>query len=358
MVDAGEGAGVFPLAIVPVNGVKVTGDMVIADGRASIGKMGTITAMDHTATIVLPHRGNLHICTSTTLNLMRDASIAASLRSTEEPGLMMALDRGAMEANFATGQNSDVILTPDFRIVISGPGISSVQVRLGDKGDTCVENRGPNAPYVSVSSVFKGGVYRVQENQRVMFQHGGLDEVVDHESESCGCPSEEPASATGNDFPLAQSEGLTPLGKAPPNAMDKGVILGQVTAQFGYDGRKQKPPESEVPNAAAPAKPQSKIGAQMEKLDPRRKPDSQDRAFPAQHLWWLGDWKVKLRSAGSLDGSQDCLGFVEAFLIFRLGDGIGDDACACLDMSLAVLRDHGADGDAGVEIAGEIGVEG
>ena len=258
-----------PLAIVPVNDVKVSGDMIIADGRATIGRTGTITAMDHTATIVLPHRGNLHICTSTTLNLMRDSSIAASLRSTEEPGLMMALDRGAMEANFATGQNSDVILTPDFRIVISGPGVSSVQVRLGLKGDTCVDNRGPNAPYVSVSSVFKGGVYRVQENQRVMFQHGSLDEVVDHETEGCGCPSEDSKSATGNDFPLAQSEGLTPLGKAPANATEKGMMLGQVTAQFGYDGRKQKAP-IDADTTSAPARPQSKISAQIEKLDPRR----------------------------------------------------------------------------------------
>ena len=90
-------------------------------------------------------------------------------------------------------------------------------MRLGQHGDTCVDNAGVNAPYVLVTSVFDGGDYRVQPGQRVMFQHGSLHEVVDHEKEPCGCP---PAAAQGaNEFPLAQSEGLAPLPKparSPP----------------------------------------------------------------------------------------------------------------------------------------------
>ena len=174
---------------------------------------------------------------------------------------MMALGRGALEANFATGPNSDVILTPDFRILISGPGTAQVQVRLGVKGDTCVDNRGPNAPYVTVSSIFDGGAYRVQPDQRVMFQHGSLREVVDNEKESCGCPPEPVKSAAGNEFPVAQSEGLAPLSTPPPNAAPPGVQAAQATVQMGYDGTRpaapaaaaavQLPAEKE-PLAAAP----------------------------------------------------------------------------------------------------------
>jgi hypothetical protein len=86
-----------------------------------------------------------------------------------------------------------------------------VKVRLGQHGDTCVDNPGANAPYVVVSSVFGGGAYRVQPGQRVMFQHGSLNEVVDQEKEPCGCPAE--ARPGTNDFPLAQSAGLAPLEK-------------------------------------------------------------------------------------------------------------------------------------------------
>jgi hypothetical protein len=127
---------------------------------------------------------------------------------------MLALDHGAVETSFATGRNSDVVLTPDFRILIGGPGAAEVKVRLGEHGDTCVDNPGVNAPYVVVSSVFEGGAYRVQPGQRVMFQHGSLNEVVDQEKEPCGCPAE--ARQGTNDFPLAQSAGLAPLEKPAP----------------------------------------------------------------------------------------------------------------------------------------------
>jgi hypothetical protein len=117
--------------------------------------------------------------------------------------------------SFATSQapmrDADILLTPQFRILIDGPGAAEVKVRLGEHGDTCVDNAGANAPYVLVSSVFDGGAYRVQPGQRVMFQHGSLHEVVDQEKEPCGCP---PPTAKGNEFPLAQSEGLGP--SAPP----------------------------------------------------------------------------------------------------------------------------------------------
>jgi hypothetical protein len=270
-----------PIAIVPVQGVTVAGALEIADGKAVIAGSGSVTAGEHAATIMLPHRGNLRICPTTKISLTADSSVGTSAATNpaslqtpaESPGLMMALDRGALEAGFATGKNSDVILTPDFRIVISGPGTASVQVRLGEKGDTCVDNRGANAPYVTVSSIFDGGVYRVQPDQRVMFQHGSLHEVVDQEKESCGCPPELPptstAAAPANAFPVAQSEGLAPLPAPPPNANKPGVVNAQATAQLSYAGDKPEEAKATVqiatPVAAAPApgptpKPEAKRG--------------------------------------------------------------------------------------------------
>jgi hypothetical protein len=230
----------LPIAIVPVAGVQVAGNLSIEDGKAAITKSGTITAGDGPAVVALPRRGDLKICATTAVSLMRDSSVpvtASANGDSDEPGLMMTFDRGALEANFATGKNSDLILTPDFRILISGPGTAQVQVRLGARGDTCVDNGGANAPYVTVSSAFGGGAYRVQPGQRVMFQHGSLHEVVDNERESCGCPPPG-AKLPNNEFPIAQSEGLAPLPTPPPNALAKGVQSAQATAQLGYDGSK------------------------------------------------------------------------------------------------------------------------
>jgi hypothetical protein len=250
---------------VPVEeGVQLSGALNVADGKAMIGASGSVTAGDHPATITLPHRGSLRLCSTTKVSLTADSTqpqAGAAMAAAEAPGLMMALDHGALEANFATGTNSDVILTPDFRILISGPGTAAVQVRLGDKGDTCVDNRGPNAPYVTVSSVFDGGAYRVQADQRVMFQHGSLREVVDNEKESCGCPPEPAATPQGNEFPVAQSEGLAPLPTPPPNATEKGVVHAQASVRLSRDAATVTPAPAPAPAAAAPApKPAARPG--------------------------------------------------------------------------------------------------
>ena len=201
-----------PIAIVPIQSAnqdqaQVTGALQVTKGTAFILTNGTVTSGKMTTSVILPRRGVLRVCASTSVHLAADASVPEG----ETPGLMMAIDHGAVEASFATGRNSDVLLTPDFRILIGGPGAVEVKVRLGQHGDTCVDNPGVNAPYVLVSSVFDGGAYRVQPGQRVMFQHGSLSEVVDQEKEPCGCPPEQRAGS--NDFPLAQSAGLAPLEK-------------------------------------------------------------------------------------------------------------------------------------------------
>ena len=46
---------------------------------------------------MLPHRGMLRVCASTTVKLAADASVPAG----EIPGLMMAMDHGAVEMSFA-----------------------------------------------------------------------------------------------------------------------------------------------------------------------------------------------------------------------------------------------------------------
>ncbi len=172
-----------PIAIVTVNGPDVsanptvTGALEISGGKAMIVASGSITAGDRTTTVVLPHRGTLRVCASTTVNLAADSSMPA----VDAAGLLIAIDHGALETSYATGQNADIILTPHFRILIGGPGASELKVRLGDDGDTCVDNIGTNAPYVVVTSLFEGGLYRVQPGQRVMFQRGSLSQVVDNE---------------------------------------------------------------------------------------------------------------------------------------------------------------------------------
>jgi hypothetical protein len=238
------------------NGVQLAGDVRVANGEMQLGNGSTITAGTDTVPITLTRGGELRLCATTSIHLSRDRSIDAP----DASGLMLALDRGAIEARYPTSKYSDVLLTPDLRILISGPGDADIAIRVSRQGDTCIDNRGPSAPYITVSSQLEGGIYRVQPGQHVSFQHGSLREVVDTEREPCGCPAPisvadagtpsptNPAapghpvggpSSTPADtaFPLAVSEGLTgaPLPPTTPVAAP-GEVHAEVTVPLHYNG--------------------------------------------------------------------------------------------------------------------------
>lgn len=258
-----------PIAIVPLDmslpgsAATVSGGMQAWKGRAYFTSSGAITAGPATAQVTLPYRGVLRVCPSTTVRLSVDAGAPAN----EVPGLMIAFDGGAVEASFAISRNTDLLLTPNFRIMIAGPGASEVKVRLGQDGDTCVDNSGENsgnaaaaatdAPYVVVTSVFDSGLYRVQPGQRVMFEHGDLHTVDDQEKEPCGCP---PSGEKVNEFPLAQSEGLAPNlpQPAPETSQPPGSGNAATTLVYSAPGN-QSPQPAAIPQpaptapAAAPA---------------------------------------------------------------------------------------------------------
>lgn len=271
-IPATAGAPTFatpPVAIVPLDNsipgaaLSVAGPLQAWNGHAYITGSGTITAGDSTAQVTLPYRGTMRVCASSTVKLAADSSSASG----NVPGLLIALDRGAVEMSFAAStareQIADTLLTPYFRIMIGGPNAADVSVRMGDGGDTCVDNAGANAPYVVVTSVFEGGLYRVQPGQRVMFQQGSLQKVVDQEKEPCGCPP--PAKSEVNEFPLAQSEGLAP--KSPPaTAANTTAGSGQAATTLVYKSSQSAPQTVAIPQppasagAAGPAAPAS--GAQ------------------------------------------------------------------------------------------------
>jgi hypothetical protein len=293
------GAGAFvvpahaqqqPIAWVPTEGVSLSGSLAVENGKASIGNNGTITAGDSTAHIQLVRGGELRLCASTKVHLSKDSANPAS-DAAADSALMIAIDRGAIEASYTPGKYSDVLLTPDLRILISAPGQADLKIRLNEKGDTCIDNHGANAPYVTVTSQFEGGLYRVQPNQRVMFEHGSLQQVVDNEPEPCGCPAAPPMSVASaapgivtnsanpvkpsqpvgsqplvsqpiggpsstpadTAFPLAESEGLKPPPPPPSQpVVPAGVAHAQVDVPITYDAKATPNPAQPGAVSAAP----------------------------------------------------------------------------------------------------------
>jgi hypothetical protein len=258
-----------PIGRTSATEVQVSGAVDISHGETVLGNGSQITAGNQAVNITLQRGGSLRLCSTTTVHLSKDRSVDDPASS----ALMMALDRGAIEANYAVGKYSDVLLTPDLRILISGPGQADLSIRVNTKGDTCVDNHGATAPYVTVTSQLEGGAYRVLPDQRVSFQHGSLGEVVDHEPELCGCPvmpvtsvaiAKTPAglpvggpSSTPADtaFPIAESEGLSaPPKPSPVPVVPPGQPHAQVNVPLTYNGETPPPPTPpSADTATAPA---------------------------------------------------------------------------------------------------------
>ncbi len=84
-----------------------------------------------------------------------------------------------------------------------------------------------------------------------MFEHGSLQSVVDEEKEPCGCPL--PAKAEPNEFPLAQSEGLTLTPKAAAVPATPGSGQPAEIAPLVYNGAERAPKAAPPQPPAAPS---------------------------------------------------------------------------------------------------------
>ena len=281
-----------PIGRTSATEVQVSGAVDISHGETLLGNGSQITAGEQTVKITLQRGGSLRLCSTSSVHLAKDRSIDDPASS----ALMMALDRGAIEASYVVGKYSDVLLTPDLRILISGPGQADLSIRVNPKGDTCVDNHGADAPYVTVTSQLEGGAYRVMPDQRVNFQHGSLSEVVDHEPEPCGCPTMPVTSvaSTGNTganpaapgkpvggpsstpadtaFPLAQSEGLAPPPTPRAPVVPAGQTHAEVTVPLTYNGENPAAPPPAAPApispSPAPAAPASPSTSQPQVVSP------------------------------------------------------------------------------------------
>jgi hypothetical protein len=160
---------------------EVTGASDVLNGQAVLTGSAAVTARDHTAAVTLGRGGMVRVCQTSALHVTesKSAELAAPL--------LFSLDRGAIEIQM-TGTVNDSIMTPDLRFTVVHAGPLDLRLRVARNGDTCVENRGGNAPTLDISDPFGETMYQVAAGQHVLFEHGNLHEVVDHEREPCGCP--------------------------------------------------------------------------------------------------------------------------------------------------------------------------
>lgn len=172
---AGLAMGPQPVAV-PV-AVGTSGTLVETGSRVAAGS--SITAGEEIAVLRLRRGGEVRVCPGTTV------SVATSQTGQD---LMLGMSKGAMETHYGESETVDSVLTPDFRIVLPGPGEFNLAISADAKGNTCVGSLQGSTASAVVAELLGSGTYEVKPQQQVLFREGRLDSV-ETPPIACGCPA-------------------------------------------------------------------------------------------------------------------------------------------------------------------------
>ena len=137
----------------------------------------TVKAGAHAASVRLARGGELRVCPDT----------GVAVNGTASRDLMLSLSAGAMEAHYSL-PSSDVVLTPDFRIVLAGPGELHIAVAADYRGNGCVKSLAGNTVPVVVAELMGTGTLQLSPGEQVYFRDGSVTNPSFRPLMNCGCP--------------------------------------------------------------------------------------------------------------------------------------------------------------------------
>lgn len=190
-----------PIGEIFASDASVTGAVQMAGAGMQVMSGSSVGAGQSPALLRLARGGDVRVCPRTSLSI-----------SGSRNGLMLGMNGGAIETNYTLfSAPADAIFTPDFRIMLAGPGKIHVAVGADARGNTCVRPLANNTATVIVSELMGGGTYQLKPDEQVIFERGKVDNVY-HVVGDCGCPVPPPVVRAAA---VAEAPSIVSLRKPP-----------------------------------------------------------------------------------------------------------------------------------------------
>jgi hypothetical protein len=191
-----------PIGEIFASDASVKGAVQLAGAGMQVMSGSSVGAGQAPALLRLTRGGDVRVCPRTSL------SISSSHNGRD---LMLGMNAGAVEADYSLAASADAILTPDFRILLPGPGKFHVAVGADARGNTCVRPLASNTASVIVSELMGDGTYQVKPDEQIVFRNGKLSDP-DHVVGECGCPGPPPVVRAAA---VPEAPGIASLRKPP-----------------------------------------------------------------------------------------------------------------------------------------------
>jgi hypothetical protein len=239
---------------------SLRGSVVMAKTGTSVMSGAQISAGATTAVLKLTRGGEMQICPHSAVTI-----------SSSNSGLenLVGLSSGAIEAHYELASNADTVMTPDFRILLPGPGAFHFGFSLEAAGDVCVKSLPGSTSSVIVSEMFGEGTHQVKPGEQIVFHTGRVANASTNSSQSCGCPPApvpevKTASTIGLGFPEKESQTAAaavaagkplpaPAEVPPPPSTPSGEIAMKVDAPMIFHSEDLPPSAANVPRSTLAA---------------------------------------------------------------------------------------------------------